>query len=216
MSDSVGDRLSDAVPAADADAGFGVPWAVRAVRKLERADVLDKLSGPIGALAAVTGTPGLTGVLTGDAVGHALHPPMTDVPIGLWSSSLLLDVMGREQDRAASRRLLAAGLLSAVPTVVTGWAEWRRTSLPETRVASAHATLNATAVLLYAGSLAVRGRRHRAGVGLSLAATSVATVAGMLGGHLATARKVGSRHASFERDGVGPRLSRPGEAVRAP
>jgi uncharacterized membrane protein len=216
MTDSVGDQLPHAEPAADADAGFGVPWAVRAVHRLERSDALDKLSGPLGSVASLTGRPGLSGLLTGDPVGHALHPAMTDVPIGLWSSSLMLDVLGRERDRPASRRLLAAGLLSAVPTVLTGLAEWRRTSKPETRIASAHAALNATAVLMYAGSLVVRGRNHRAGVGLSLAATSVATVAGMLGGHLTTARKVGSRHSSFARDGVGPRLSRSGEAIWAP
>lgn len=182
--------------------------AVRMMRSVERSAALDRLAGPIGTLSTVAQPAWVRDVLTGKALGHAVHPAMTDVPIGLWSSSLLLDVLGREEDRAASRRLLAAGLLSAVPTVLTGLAEWRGTSRPESRVASAHASLNAVAVALYAGSLVARRGSPRAGVGLSFAATTVATVAGLLGGHLATARKTGSRDASYVSDGVGPRLSR--------
>jgi hypothetical protein len=37
----------------------------------------------------------------------------------------------------------------------------------------------------------------------------VATASAFLGGHLATARKVGTRDAAFDRDGVGPTLTRP-------
>lgn len=177
-------------------------WAV------ERSTSLDRLAGPIAALSTVTQPAWARNLLTGKALGHAVHPAMTDVPIGLWSSSLLLDVLGREEDLAASRRLLAAGLLSAVPTVLTGLAEWRGTARPESRVASAHAGLNAVAIALYAGSLAAKRRSPGAGVGLSLAATTVATVAGVLGGHLATARKTGSRDGSYLSDGVGPQLSR--------
>lgn len=204
MSASPRDRLPDATPSAGGEA----PVAVRLMRALEGSAVLDRLSGPVGLVSAVAQPPWARDLLTGKALGHALHPAMTDVPIGLWSSSLLLDVLGHEQDRAASRRLLAAGLLSAVPTVLTGLAEWRGTSRPESRVASVHASLNAVSVGLYTGSLAARRGSPRAGVALSLAATTVATVAGVLGGHLATARKTGSRDASYVSDGVGPQLSR--------
>ncbi|QGN57396.1 DUF2231 domain-containing protein [Nostocoides sp. HKS02] len=204
MTGSGPDHLPDATPATGAER----PVAVRLVQSLERAGALDQLSLPIGWLSRVTERPGLRGALTGTALGHAVHPAMTDVPIGLWSSSLLLDVLGREEDRPASRRLLAAGLLTAVPTVLTGLAEWRGTAKPETRIASAHAALNVVAVALYAGSLATRRRAHGRSVALSFAATSVATVAGLLGGHLSAARKTGSRHPSFATDGVGPRLSR--------
>lgn len=71
---------------------------------------------------------------------------------------------------------------------------------------------------LYAASLAVRRHSRAAGVGLSLAATSVLAVSGYLGGHLATVRKTGSRHPAYLDDGVGPRLRRtsaPEERVRA-
>jgi uncharacterized membrane protein len=204
MNPASSDRLPDAVPAAEASGALGV----RMMRLVERLGPLDALERPIGAASAVTELRGWRGPLRGAPLGHAAHPWMTDVPIGLWSSSLLLDVLGHPQDRPASRRLLAAGLLSAVPTVLTGLAEWRGTARPESRVASAHAGLNLLAIGLYAGSLALRGRSHRGAVGLSFGATTVATCAGLLGGHLATARKVGSRDPSYATDGVGPVLSR--------
>ena len=63
-------------------------------------------------------------------------------------------------------------------------------------------------------SYAARARgSHRLGVLMGLAGMSVATASAYLGGHLATARKVGTRDAAFDRDGVGPALSRPGTTV---
>src|SRR5206468_5447204 len=109
-------------------------------------------------------------VLRGEPAGHALHPPLSDLPIGLWVSSLLLDLRGRPADRDASRRLIAAGLLAAAPTAATGLVEWRDLSSRDSRVGSLHAILNLASVVVYASSLAARrGGRHRTGVGLSLA-----------------------------------------------
>jgi hypothetical protein len=47
----------------------------------------------------------------------------------------------------------------------------------------------------------------------ALAGLSVASASAYLGGHLAAARKVGTRDAAFDRDGVGPALSRPTAAA---
>lgn len=200
------DRLPDTFPVAEAGGALGA----RVMRLVERFAPLDALARPLGVASEVTELAWVRSPLRGAPLGHAAHPWMTDVPIGLWSSSLLLDVLAHSEDRPASRRLLAAGLVSAVPTALTGLAEWRGTSRPESRVASAHAGLNVVAIGLYAASLAMRGRSHRSAVWLSFGATTVATGAGLLGGHLATARKVGSRDPSFSTDGVGPVLSRGG------
>jgi hypothetical protein len=123
---------------------------------------------------------------------------------------VLLDVRGRRADRPAARLLLAAGLVSVLPTVATGLAEWRQLNRPENRVGALHAALNVGAVSLYAVSLGLRRRgRHRSGVAASLAATRVASGSGYLGGHLAIARKAVSRDAAYDTDGVGPTLTRP-------
>jgi uncharacterized membrane protein len=149
-------------------------------------------------------------LLQGRGAGHALHPPLTDLPLGLWTSAVFLDLVGGEGSRDAARRLLCAGLVSAVPTAATGFAEWHDTGTPERRVGTVHALLNTTALALLGTSYTARSRdRHRTGVLTALAGLAVATGSAYLGGHLATARKVGSRDVAFERDGVGPLLSRP-------
>lgn len=176
------------------------PLPARLARGLEEAAWLEPyLQRAQGVADAVAGGPGRRALLTGRWMGHALHPALTDVPIGLWTASTVLDLVGGPEARGASRRLLGIGLLAAGPTAMTGWAEWAQAGNREKRVGVVHAALNASAVLLYAGSWAARGmRRHRTGVALGLAASGVAGAGAYLGGHLAIARKVGSRSSEFE------------------
>ena len=61
-------------------------------------------------------------------------------------SAVFLDLVGGESSRAAAQRLLGAGLLSAVPTAATGFAEWHDTTNPERRVGAAHAAVNSVAL----------------------------------------------------------------------
>src|SRR4029077_13924812 len=63
-------------------------------------------------------------VLSGAWLGHAVHPVLTDIPIGTWTSSVLLDWMGGKGSRSASDRLILAGVLAAGATVATGWSDW--------------------------------------------------------------------------------------------
>lgn len=202
-------RLRDAVPVPSTQDGP----LVRAMHRLESSSALDRLSDVLSLVSSPLGVPPVRSLLLGKGTGHALHPPLTDVPIGLWSSAVLLDLRGRKSDRRAAELLLAAGLASVLPTVATGLAEWRELGRPESRIGALHAALNVGAVTMYAASLGLRrSDRHRAGVTLGLAATAVATASGYLGGHLATARKVGSRHPGYAHDGVGPVLTRPADA----
>ena len=62
-----------------------------------------------------------------------------------------------------------------------------------------HAAANAAGLAFYTASLVAR-LRGRAGWGtaLALGGMGVATVGGYLGGHLAIARKVGTRHPHLE------------------
>jgi hypothetical protein len=59
--------------------------------------------------------------LHGTWLGHALHPVLTDLPIGFWTSSLLLDLVGAGKSAGV---LSAAGSAAAVATAVNGVAEW--------------------------------------------------------------------------------------------
>lgn len=184
---------------------------VRAVQALEGMPALDSVAGVLSRLSTpLTRSPSVRELLQGRGAGHALHPPLTDLPVGFWTSALVLDLVGGEASREAARKLLGAGLLSAVPTAATGFAEWHDTGNPERRVGAVHALLNTTALGMLGASWLARTRgRHGAGVASALAGMAVATASAYLGGHLATARKVGTRDAAFDRDGVGPVLSRP-------
>ncbi|MBA9002728.1 MULTISPECIES: DUF2231 domain-containing protein [Thermomonospora] len=139
-------------------------------------------------------------VLRGRWLGHALHPLLTDFPIGAWTSSALLDAFGGPRARPAADGLLAFGLAAAVPTVLTGIAEWAATSGRERRVGVVHAVMNAVAAGFYGASLAARRSDRRSlGVTLSLGGAVALTAGGYLGSHLSLSRKVASTDPAFER-----------------
>jgi uncharacterized membrane protein len=174
---------------------------VRIVRRIETderldgpADLVERLSRPLDA-------PGPKRALSGAWMGHALHPLLTDFPLGAWTSATLLDLFGGRRSRAAAQGLVAFGVACTVPTIASGLVEWRTTGAADARVGVVHAAVNGLAAACYARSMVPRGR----GQGLRTAAWSVtgglvATAGGYLGGHLSIARKVGSRDAALAED----------------
>lgn len=172
----------------------------------ERIGATAALDGPAEALAgwvrgAVPRGP-VKDALSGTALGHALHPLLTDLPIGTWTSAAILDVVGGRAARPASRRLIAAGLLAAVPAAATGLNDWADTTPADEgvrRVGAVHAVANVTALALHAASLAARrGERHGRGVALGMAGIGALAVGGHLGGHLSFAKGVGVDRTAFE------------------
>jgi uncharacterized membrane protein len=173
---------------------------IRLARAVEGADALDAVVGVVRPLAdALVSDARRRDLLQGRWLGHALHPLMTDLPIGFWTSATVLDLVGGEASRPAAKLLTALGVASAVPTALTGWAEFAGLGTDrDRRTASVHAIGNGVAIWCYAGSWAARRRgRWSRGVALGLAGASVASVAGFLGGHLSEGRKVSSRHPAF-------------------
>lgn len=176
------------------------PPIVRWTLQLEEATALD---GPVHAIEpkirSAFGSGTRASVLRGDWLGHALHPVLTDVVIGTWTSATVLDLVGGRDSAAAAQRLVGAGLLAVGPTAWTGWAEWSASGTRDKRVGLVHAATNAVAISAYAASwVARRSDRHRTGAGLALAGFAVSGVGAYLGGHLAAARKVGSHHPAYE------------------
>ena len=137
--------------------------------------------------------------LSGTWLGEPLHPPLTDVVIGTWTSALLLDLLGGEQAQRAADGLVAAGVLAAVPTVTAGLSDWSDLSGGSRRVGGVHALGNTTALVLHTLSWAARRRDNRApGVALSALGYAVAALSAWLGGHLSFARGVGVNQTAFE------------------
>jgi hypothetical protein len=151
----------------------------------ETSSALDALSALLRPAAdAISASPRVSALLRGAPVGHALHPPLTDVPIGLWLSSSVLDALGPDHRRSADR-LLGLGILTAAPTALTGLADWHRAGDRVRRVGALHAVLNSGALALYSTSWVLRRRGHRgAGVAASLVASAAVAASGYLGGHM--------------------------------
>jgi hypothetical protein len=173
---------------------------VRWTLGLEDANALDASVRTLEPLVrAGFGTGTRAAVLRGEWLGHAVHPALTDVVLGAWTSATLLDLFGGRDSAASAQRLIGAGLLAAGPTAWTGWAEWSTAGAREQRVGLVHAVTNAAAIGIYAGSWIARRRgRRNAGVGLALAGAAVSGVGAYLGGHLIGARKVASHHPAYD------------------
>src|SRR5262245_32470025 len=71
-------------------------------------EVVSELWGPTSGLVSREVRPWLSG----DWLGHALHPLLTDVTIGCWTSAFVLDVVGGRAARRNARMLIGLGLLS--------------------------------------------------------------------------------------------------------
>ncbi|MFL6165472.1 MAG: DUF2231 domain-containing protein [Ornithinibacter sp.] len=185
--------------------------AVTAVQRLEQNPSLDRLRSFYGAIATPLDRWSGSDLLRSGVIGHALHPFLTDLPLGFWTAATALDLRGRPEDHAASRWLVGAGLAASGPTALTGLAEWAPLGREPQRVGALHGVLNGAAVTLYLASYVARSRRrHSLGVATALAGAALTGVSGYLGGHLTTARKVGSRNQAFARDAVGPPDADPG------
>lgn len=137
--------------------------------------------------------------LTGTWLGHALHPLLTDFPLGMWMSGSVLDLFGGAGAAPHARRLVGLGVVAAVPTALSGVADWSDTDDGPRRLGVVHAAVNGAAWALYGASyLARRRRKGPLGVALGVAGGVVATVGGYVGGHLSLARGIGVDHTAFE------------------
>lgn len=165
--------------------------------------LLDGPGGQIGTVVRGFGPGTLKDLISGTWMGHALHPLLTDVVIGSWTSATLLDLLGGSGSDQAAERLLAIGIAAYPPTALTGLSDWADSEPVDDevrRVGLVHAVLNSAALGLYVASLSSRRRgRRRRGVVLALAGAGVLGAAGHLGGHLAFRLGVGVDQTAFDR-----------------
>jgi uncharacterized membrane protein len=99
----------------------------------------------------------MLGTLLHGLRGHPLHPPLTDVTIGMFALATALAVVGAAgaiEDKAGPACWLAliGGLIVAAPTALTGFAEWLELEWGTRpwRTATLHLTAMVVAVSLYA------------------------------------------------------------------
>ncbi|HKA82609.1 MAG TPA: DUF2231 domain-containing protein [Acidimicrobiales bacterium] len=161
--------------------------------RLEDNAALDRVADPAHrTVTALLSSAPLKDVLHGVWLGHPLHPVLTDLPIGFWTSAIVLDLVGGRAARPAADVLVGAGVAAALPTAAAGFADWSELGRPERRAGLVHAAANVTATALYGLSFLARRRGHRAsGVTLGLAGATAVTAGAFLGGHLSFRRGAG-------------------------
>lgn len=171
-----------------------------AVRRIEALRAADPVATPVQRLLRrALGDGPARDALTGRWLGHAVHPMLTDLPIGFWTSAFTLDLIGGRRQRAAAQRLVALGVLCAVPAAVTGAADWTETQGKDRRVGLVHAASNSAALACFTASwLARRRGRTARGVLWGLAGSTAATAGGYLGGHLVQRLGVGVDNTAFD------------------
>lgn len=140
---------------------------------------------------------GVQDALNGVWLGHPLHPVLTDIPVGAWTTALLFDiaciVRRRRSYRDAADAAVGLGLAGSALAAITGLADWKDIKGKDRRAGIVHAALNAVVASLYTGSLIARRKRAR-GLGQAL---------GMVGwGLLLCSAWIGGELVYKYRDGV--------------
>lgn len=170
---------------------------------------LDTIAGPLQAyingLFSNAGPSGKTAknLLNGTWLGHPLHPVLTDVPVGAWTCTFLLDVVSaREEDgsgmHTAADITLATGLVAALASAATGWTDWSDTYGKERKLGLLHGVTMVTTATLYALSLLSRltGAR-KTGVMLANLGYGALSAGAYLGGDEVYDLGYGVNHTAF-------------------
>jgi nitrite reductase/ring-hydroxylating ferredoxin subunit len=173
------------------------------VSQIESAEALDELGQKVGkTVRDAFGRGQLKEALSGTWLGHAVHPVLTDVVIGSFTSASLLDLVAPDSDGIAGERLIGLGLLAYLPTAATGindWADSEPVDDGVRRVGLVHAASNGVGATLYAASLGARRRgARRFGAALGFLGMGVMTAGAYLGGHLTLTKGVGPDQTAFD------------------
>ncbi|WP_405581932.1 Rieske 2Fe-2S domain-containing protein [Streptomyces sp. NBC_01190] len=181
------------------------------VKGVERARLLDAVAVPLAGLVHRAARPRrVRNLLSGTPLGHPAHPPLTDVPIGAWTTAAILDVLGAANSMFPLRKdhtaplaelFVLLGIAAALPAAATGLNDWSDTQgepAPR-RVGVVHAAANTTALGLYTASFVARRRGKPAqGRLLGFAGYGALLVGSFLGGHLAFTDAVNVNQNAFE------------------
>ena len=134
--------------------------------------------------------------LHGVWLGHALHPVLTDIPVGAWTVAFVLDVVegttGARRYRAGADAALNIGLAGSVGAAITGLTDWKEISNDARRAGLVHGLLNLAAMALYVTSSLqrVKGNRGKGRV-FSYLGYALSGASAWLGGHLVYANQIG-------------------------
>lgn len=138
--------------------------------------------------------------LHGKPLGHPLHPALTDITVGSWTLGVLFDVLSRvmrsSRFRHTANQLTLLGTLSAIPTAITGVADFSAIKKDAAGYGAAHGILNGIAFFCFARSSYARIRNnHSTGLLFSVIGLVFAVGGSWLGGDMVFRHRVGVNHA---------------------
>ena len=127
--------------------------------------------------------------------GKPFHPPLTDIPVAAYCFAAAFDVLSMAKDSASLREagtyVLVGGAIVSMLAMLTGWADWHRSSQVGTqarRTINAHAIIMIVTSVLVLLDIALRVGADGSSDGLmtllSLAAAGLVTVGATFGGSL--------------------------------
>lgn len=138
--------------------------------------------------------------LQGEWLHEPLHAAITDVPVGAWTATTVLDatacLTGRKEFDVAADATLWVGLAGAAGSALSGLADWSDIDKPKPRrIGAVHALLNICATGLFAASCFARKRTETRTNARALAAIGYAIVflSAHLGGTLVYEHGIGQR-----------------------
>jgi nitrite reductase/ring-hydroxylating ferredoxin subunit/uncharacterized membrane protein len=166
-----------------------LPWLDQAAGVLHQA--FDPLLGEKGPEV-------VKDALNGTWLGHPLHPALTDIPVGCWTSSMILDIAGVEKGADITLKVGTIGALSAAITGAAQWQDLQELEAPR-RLGALHAVLNIAATGCYAISWVLRSNGSRpAGIVFSTTGYAIASTSAMIGGELAYRLGIGVNRVAFD------------------
>ncbi|MGE5602795.1 MAG: Rieske 2Fe-2S domain-containing protein, partial [Nitrososphaerales archaeon] len=139
--------------------------------------------------------------LHGVWLGHPQQPVITDIVVGAYTSTAILDVAeaaGAEKDIApATDIVLTTGIVSGLAAAAAGITDWHVLKGKPKQIGFLHMLFNLSATVLYIGSLIARKSGNR-GLGRALGWTAYGTVFGgaYLGGNLVFTKNIGVDHSA--------------------
>jgi nitrite reductase/ring-hydroxylating ferredoxin subunit/uncharacterized membrane protein len=178
-------------------------WFIELVQDVPAFDTVANSVQPVVKEAVLNSPNGaaIKKTLHGAWLGHALHPVLTDFPIGAWTMAALFDAISggdRAYAAPAADACIAIGVATAVPAAITGLNDWSELFGRPARVGVAHAACNVVATTLYASSLISRKANRPLGVRLAYCGFGVMMLGGLLGGHLVFAQQIGVNRSSAQ------------------
>ena len=137
--------------------------------------------------------------LHGTWLGHPLHPLITDVALGAWTTAAVLDcceLAGSKNYKKGADAAVAIGLAGGVGSAITGLTDWTGTTKKKRKIGLMHGLLNIGAASLYATSLIMRKNKGSRGtaIALSMVGYGLTSISGYLGGTLVYGEQMGVDH----------------------